>query len=78
MPKVKYFGILAETVNQAEEEVSFDSGNLEVLVAHLKEKYSLEAHDLQIAVNRKIIPDLSAFMLKDSDEIAFIPAFAGG
>jgi len=25
MPKVKYFGILAETVNQAEEEVRVDS-----------------------------------------------------
>jgi molybdopterin converting factor small subunit len=51
---------------------------LEELVAQLKEKHSLEAHDFQIAVNRKIISDLSAFKVKDSDEIAFLPAFAGG
>lgn len=78
MTKVKYFGILAEAVNQAEEDVSFDSENLEVLVAQLKEKHSLEAHDFQIAVNRKIISDLSVVKVKDSDEIAFLPAFAGG
>jgi molybdopterin synthase sulfur carrier subunit len=78
MPKVKYFGILAETVNQSEEEVRLDSENLGELVAQLKEKHSLEGHDFQIAVNRKIISDLSAFKVKDSDEIAFLPAFAGG
>jgi molybdopterin converting factor small subunit len=78
MTKVKYFGILAETVNQGEEEVSFDSGNLGELVAQLKVKHSLEAYDFQIAVNRKIISDLSVFSVKDSDEIAFLPAFAGG
>lgn len=78
MFKVKYFGILAEAVNQAEEEVSFDSGNLGELVAQLKEKHSLEAYDFQIAVNRKIISDLSVFQVEDSDEIAFLPAFAGG
>jgi len=78
MVKVKYFGILAEAVNQAEEKVSFDSGNLGELVAQLKEKYSLETYDFQIAVNRKIISDLSVFKVKDSDEIAFLPAFAGG
>jgi molybdopterin converting factor small subunit len=43
MAKVKYFGILAENVDQAEEEVKVDSENLEELVAQLKEKYSLEA-----------------------------------
>jgi molybdopterin converting factor small subunit len=78
MAKVKYFGILAENVDQAEEEVKVDSENLEELVAQLKEKYSLEAYDFQIAVNRKIILDLSDFKLRDSDEIAFLPAFAGG
>jgi molybdopterin converting factor small subunit len=78
MAKVKYFGILAENVDQAQEEVKVDSENLEELVAQLKEKHSLEAYDFQIAVNRKIILDLSVFKVRDSDEIAFLPAFAGG
>jgi len=77
MAKVKYFGILAENVDQAQE-VKVDSENLEELVAQLKEKHSLEAYDFQIAVNRKIILDLSVFKVRDSDEIAFLPAFAGG
>jgi molybdopterin converting factor small subunit len=78
MAKVKYFGVLAESVAKGEEEVVIDSKNLQELVVKLTEKYSLDAFDFQIAVNRKIIQNLGDFNVEDSDEIAFLPAFAGG
>lgn len=78
MAKIRYFGILAELVNQAEEEVRIDSKNLGELVAQLREKHLLEAYDFQVAVNRTIILDLTVHKVEDADEIAFLPAFAGG
>ena len=78
MLNIKYFGIIAEVVNATEEEVLLGSEDLGIFVADLSKKYALEGYDFQVAVNRKIITDLSKFQIKDSDEIAFLPAFAGG
>ncbi len=78
MPTVKYFGILAETLAKAEEEISMDQSNLYEFVEQIKESRSLQNYDFQVAVNRKLVSDLQDIVLKDSDEIAFLPAFAGG
>ena len=78
MVKVKYFGILADSVAKSEEELVFDTDSLLDLVTQLTEKYSLQSYDFQIAVNRKIISVISEVRILDSDEIAFLPAFAGG
>lgn len=78
MPKVNYFGILAEQIAKSDENWSLDTVDLHDFVAKIKTHHSLEQFDFQVAVNRKIISDLKGVELQESDEIAFLPAFAGG
>ncbi len=78
MIEVKYFGILAEASECEHETFDMDSGNLSALLQVLHLKYGLDNYSFQVAVNRRIITQPEVYELKESDEIALLPAFAGG
>jgi molybdopterin converting factor small subunit len=78
MIKVHYFGIIAEAVKSEGETISSQALNLQSLVDELTEKYQLDSHRFQIALNRKIVKDFDGQELRSGDEIAFLPPFSGG
>lgn len=75
----KYFGLIADITSKKEEQIVLDVSN--VTVAFLKSKMEATYPDLKkttysVAVNKTIAGvDMS---VKDQDEIAFLPPFAGG
>ncbi len=74
---MKYFGMIAEAAGKNEELISVSEG---VSVSELKkrqtEKYNIADQDsVQVAVNQNLDSDVK---LKDGDEVAFLPPFAGG
>lgn len=74
---LKYFGIIAETVGKTEEVIDLAQG---ISVKDLKyrqvEKYQIpDEESLQLAVNQNLDTEVE---LKDGDEVAFLPPFAGG
>lgn len=76
--QVKYFGAIEEATGKKEEafEVSDIRGSLDRLKTACHEKYpSLNELTFQLAVNQSLE---SGDQLKDGDEVAFLPPFAGG
>ena len=76
---LKYFGLLADITNLKEEQLTFDEET--ILVSDIKSKIELEYPRFQnttysIAVNQTISGFQTA--IKNQDEIAFLPPFAGG
>jgi len=74
---IKYFGMIAETAGKSEEILDLEAG---VLVQDLKDlqvqKYKIaDPEAVQIAVNQDLNSNLE---LKEGDEVAFLPPFAGG
>lgn len=74
---IKYFGILAETAGKNEEVLEVQEG---LSVAGLKDKqvktYQIpDAESVQLAVNQNLNTKVE---LKEGDEVAFLPPFAGG
>ena len=74
---IKYFGVIAETVDKSEEVLDLEPG---VSVQELKDqqlqKYQMaDPEAVQIAVNQDLNIDKA---LKEGDEVAFLPPFAGG
>ena len=74
---VKYFGLVAEATDKSEEVMEF---NGELTASELKEQclYGLSIADkdsVQIAVNQNLDDKTT---LKDGDEVALLPPFAGG
>jgi len=74
---VKYFGLVAEAADKSEEVMEF---NGELTASELKEHclYGLSIADkdsVQIAVNQNLDDKTT---LKDGDEVALLPPFAGG
>ena len=74
---VKYFGLVAEAADKSEEVIEF---NGELTASELKEQclYGLSIADkdsVQIAVNQNLDDKTT---LKDGDEVALLPPFAGG
>lgn len=75
---VKYFGVLAEQTGQNEDVLEFKGQ--EITLNELKifctNKYALADFDqIQLAVNQELVENI---LLKDGDEVAFLPPFAGG
>ena len=75
--KLKYFGKLAETAGLQEEYKELESADT---LAELKrivfEEYKFEdSATIQVAVNQQLDGNK---ILKEGDEIAFLPPFAGG
>ena len=74
---VKYFGLVGEAAGKQEEVLEFLEGiSAAELLTKLVEKYNIpDAESVQIAVNQNL--DKNA-VLKDGDEVALLPPFAGG
>jgi len=74
---IKYFGAIEEVTGIARESVSLDSSDsLEAIKQQLLSKYpGLEQLSFQIAVNQSLADSAT---LKNGDEVAFLPPFAGG
>tara|TARA_R100000935_G_scaffold50374_1_gene76212 strand:- start:507 stop:743 length:237 start_codon:yes stop_codon:yes gene_type:complete len=74
---VKYFGVIAESAGKNEEVLELKQGSsLKDLKNQQIKKYQIQdAESLQIAVNQDLNKDVE---LKDGDEVAFLPPFAGG
>lgn len=74
---VKYFGMLAEAIGKNEEQFEITEKSVLELDAFLKNKYSkLEFINYKFAVNQSLVDGNE--LLKENDEIALLPPFAGG
>ncbi|WP_026837187.1 MoaD/ThiS family protein [Gillisia sp. JM1] len=74
---LKYFGVIAESAGKSEEVLELQQG---LSVRDLKnqqiKKYQIQdAESVQIAVNQNLNSEVE---LKEGDEVAFLPPFAGG
>ncbi|ANW95025.1 hypothetical protein AXE80_01375 [Wenyingzhuangia fucanilytica] len=76
---IKYFGMLVETTNLNQESISLevDDCTLESIEKKILSKYpTLTNITYNIAVNQKIVS--KNYPIKNGDELAFLPPFAGG
>lgn len=76
---IKYFGLIAEAVGKNEEvvELNNEKNSLENLETFLLAKhYKLQGLNYKIAINQSFAS--VGYELKDNDELAFLPPFAGG
>ena len=74
---IKYFGVIEEVTGVAEESLSTDeAASVAELKGFTRSKYKgIEELSFQLAVNQTLTDSGS---LKDGDEVAFLPPFAGG
>lgn len=75
--QVKYFGMIAEAVGKPEEELELDPGTSvsELKMNQVKSYGIKDPESVQIAVNQHLNQEIE---LKEGDEVAFLPPFAGG
>ncbi len=74
--KLKYFGQIAEKAGIDEEQLTLVSPNLNTLIKDLSQKYDLTKLNFSVAVNRAQVT--TNVTLKNNDEVALLPPFAGG
>jgi len=75
--RVKYFGLIAEKTGCLEEKIELsESISLAEFHDFIKSKYNLGETPFRIAVNQSFDDKLTA--LKNTDEVALLPPFAGG
>tara|TARA_R100001369_G_scaffold32700_1_gene57369 strand:- start:12041 stop:12277 length:237 start_codon:yes stop_codon:yes gene_type:complete len=74
---VKYFGVIAESAGKNEEVLELKQGSsVKDLKNQQIKKYQIQdAESVQIAVNQDLNNEAE---LKEGDEVAFLPPFAGG
>ncbi len=74
---IKYFGMIAETANRSEEVLEVAPGlSAKELKDQQIRKYQISDPDaVQLAVNQNLNSEVE---LKEGDEVAFLPPFAGG
>ena len=74
---VKYFGMIAESAGKKEEVLELKSGfSAKDLKDQQVKKYQIpDAESIQLAVNQNLDKESE---LKNGDEVAFLPPFAGG
>jgi len=76
MLKLKYFGMIAEAIHKSEEDFLLVE-NLEKLTLQLESEYpKLKDLNYKFAVNQTLVA--TNITLKENDEIALLPPFAGG
>lgn len=76
---LKYFGSLADITKLREEQFTFEEESISVsaLKSKIESSYqNIEDTAYTVAVNQKISD--SQTKIKDQDEVAFLPPFAGG
>lgn len=73
---IKYFGQVAEHIQKEEEKLALDVPiSIDELDKLIQEKYQLHV-EYTIAINHEV--KSTQHQLIEGDEIAFLPAFAGG
>ena len=74
---LKYFGVIAESAGKSEEVLELEQGlSLRELKDQQIKTYQIQdAASVQIAVNQNLDNEVE---LKEGDEVAFLPPFAGG
>jgi molybdopterin converting factor small subunit len=74
--KVLFFGSISEATGRHEDVFELD-GTLDDLTVLIRQKYpAVEGIKHSIAINHEINPDKQE--IKDGDELALLPPFAGG
>lgn len=76
---IKYFGMLAEAIGKPEEviEVVNSQISVEELSQVIENKHaSLKTMSFKVAVNQSISEN--NYLIKENDEVALLPPFAGG
>ena len=74
---LKYFGMIAEATEKDSELFNLDGISISELNSALKANYSkLEQLNYSFAVNQTMADQTA--LLKENDEIALLPPFAGG
>ena len=75
--ELKYFGQISELTGLSYESIELkDDSNTFDLDELIKEKYNLYKSNYRLAINHKMTE--VKVTLKDMDEVAFLPPFAGG
>ena len=75
--KLLFFGVLTDVIGVSDIEFVTNSSNVEKLNKSLHKDFpALKKYTYKIAVNQEIITEEKK--LKDGDEVAFLPPFAGG
>jgi sulfur-carrier protein len=77
--KLVFMGRLEDLAGAGEREIPAVSSLAEVL-AGLENELSaaLNSSKVRVAVNGKLVADRGALMLRDGDEVAFLPPVSGG
>ncbi|HAY32578.1 MAG TPA: MoaD/ThiS family protein [Ignavibacteria bacterium] len=76
--KVLYFGVTADITGKENEFIA-DVKDLKALTEILTSLYpGLRNANYRFAVNLKLIDDVNILSLKEDDEVALLPPFAGG
>ena len=71
-----FFGVLAEEAAASSINIEY-TGDIKGLKAEVEKKYpSFAKFDYRVSVNKTLVNE--NLMLKDGDEVAFLPPFAGG
>ncbi|TBW27153.1 MoaD/ThiS family protein [Gramella sp. KN1008] len=75
--RLRYFGMIAESAGKNDEVLELNDGiSAKELKARQIERFELpDPESVQIAVNQNLEEEVE---LKDGDEVAFLPPFAGG
>jgi molybdopterin converting factor small subunit len=73
---IKYFGQIAEAIGKDEEVLESKNADIESVKSYFIHKYNFTYDEsIRIAVNQELD---SVEDLKDGDEVAFLPPYAGG
>ena len=73
---IKYFGQLTDVTQKNEEEVHFSGETVDQLLKELFNKYpSLENKDFRVAQHQELVSNSTKL---SGEELALLPAFAGG
>ena len=75
---VKYFGEIAEAASCNSEELLIKSDKLSDFIDHIVEKYNLNQFSFSVALNQNMIDLNKDIRIKNNDELAILPPFAGG
>jgi len=75
---IKYFGRIAELINQSDEQITLvTASNVRALKSVLETKYpQLQQESYKVAVNQSIAHEDA--LVEQESEIALLPPFAGG
>jgi MoaD family protein len=75
---VKYFGIISEKTGKNEEKIELTVNDISNFLKKIFLQYNLEKFSVNISLNHEIINLNQPYNIKNGDDIAILPPFAGG